>query len=99
MQKSRDPDSFSAHSIFIFFRKTRFFRGVVREFQRAIEQMIQVDFLTNDLLRRRRLAGIEEITPADFDRRVPLALADAVRVPLPSTDTLRRPTPATTSIH
>src|SRR5258708_36915305 len=79
MQKSRYPDSFSAHSIYIFFRKTRFFRGVVREFQRAIEQMMQVDFFTDDLLRGRRLAGLEEITPADFDRRDPHDLGDAVQ--------------------
>ena len=30
VQKSRDPHSFFAHSVFIFFRKTRLLRGVVR---------------------------------------------------------------------
>src|SRR5258708_19480275 len=99
MQKSRYPDSFSAHSIYIFFRKTRFFRGVVREFQRAIEQMIQVDFFTDDLLRGRRLAGLEEITPADFDRRDPHDLGDAVHVPLHGKEALRRPKSAKGSMR
>src|SRR5258708_13212066 len=99
MQKSRYPDSFSAHSIYIFFRKTRFFRGVVREFQRAIEQMMQVDFFTDDLLRGRRLAGLEEITPADFDRRDPHDLGDAVHVPLHGKEALRPPKSAKCSLR
>ena len=40
MQKSCDPNSFSAHSTFVFLRKTRFLCGIVRQLQRPVEQTI-----------------------------------------------------------
>src|SRR5260370_33701747 len=74
----------------MFFGKTRLLFGIVREFQSAVEQMIQVDFFTDDLLRGGRLAGLEEISPSNLDRGDANNPGDAVHVPLHGKETLRR---------
>ena len=82
VQKRGNSDSFFSHPSFIFFRKTLFLGGIVRKFQRAIEQTVQINILLNGLFRRRRLAGLQEIPPANFDRRDPHDLGDAIHVAL-----------------
>src|SRR6266516_7628974 len=90
MQEGGDSDSSLEHSILVLTRKARFLRLVVREFQRPVEQMIQIDFFADGLLRGCRLAWLQKIPPADFNRRDPHDLGDAVYVPLHGEEALRR---------
>src|SRR5258708_37718933 len=93
MQKGCDPHSFFAHSVFIFFRKSRLLRGIAGEFQGAVEQMIQVDFFTDDLLRGCRLARLQEIPPADFMGKISPAWATPGHCPPSRHAPLRAPKP------
>src|SRR5439155_5979479 len=99
MQKSRDSDSFLAHPRFTFFRKTRLLRSIVREFQRPVEQTIQVNVLPDGLFCRGRLAGLQEISPANFHGRNPHDLSDLIHVPLYGKETLRGPESAKGSMR
>src|SRR6266446_3376446 len=71
MQKSGDSHSFPAQSILVFSRKARLLRVVVREFQRPVEQMIQIDFFADGLQRCCRLAWLQKIPPAEFPEARP----------------------------
>src|SRR6266705_2859902 len=99
MQKSSDPDSFLAHSVFIFFGETLLLRVIVREFQGPAEQTIKINILSNGLLRDCRLARLQKISPANFDRRDSYDLRDAVHVPLHRKQALRRAESAKSSVR
>src|SRR6266700_7998331 len=90
MQESGDSHSFFAHSILILTRKARLLRVIAREFQRPVKQVIQIDFFADGLLRGCRLAWLQKIPPADFNRRDPHDLGYAVYVPLHGEEALRR---------
>src|SRR6266850_5750895 len=61
--------------------------------------MIQVDFFTDDLFGGWRSAGLQKISPANFDRRNPYDLSDAIHVPLHGKETLRRTESAKSSMR
>ena len=99
MQESCDSDPFLAHSTPIVSRKAHFLCVIVRKFQRAVEQMIQLNLFPDGLLSGGRLTGLQEIPPANFDGRDPYDTGDAVHVPLHGEKALRRPKSAKGSMR
>src|ERR1700731_2325910 len=89
MKKSGDTHPFLDWPSFILFHKSTFLRRVVREFERAIQQLSQVNFFADNLFGRCALTRFNEIATPNFNWRKPDSLRDVIHVPLHREQALR----------
>ena len=84
------PMPFLECAILICFRERLFLGVIVRNFQGAVQQSSQIDWLGYDLLRCSVLPRLQKISAANLDGRKADGLRDAVHVPLHGEQALGR---------
>src|SRR3977135_4028094 len=82
MEKSRDANTPFFARVLPFLGESFLLGPVVGQFQRAIQQLPQVDLFLYDLVRGGRLSGLEKVPPSDLHRRNPQGLRDEIHVAL-----------------
>src|SRR5216684_1839860 len=99
VEKGGETDAFLDHCVATFLLKSLALGVIAAELEGAVQQEVQVDLFTNDLIHGERLTFMNEIAAAQLVGSEADGFSDAVQVAFQSEDALRRAESAKSTVR